>query len=148
MKRKLSIRKCLLSVVLCSLGAVTFAATVGAQTGAPTSHPQMPHAPNAGRAVASSSASSIAPQVTNGGNPRSIQLPDAALERQMVQLERAKHLLEISSVNEPAGHKAVAARHLQSAINELKMEMKEHAKAKHAGKGTQAASAATPGIRR
>jgi hypothetical protein len=50
----------------------------------------------------------------------------------MVQLERAKHLLELSSVNQPASHNAVAARHLQSAINELKLQMQEDAKAKAA----------------
>lgn len=57
-----------------------------------------------------------------------IDIPEAALKRQMQQLERAKHLLNLSAGNDHASHSAVAARHIQVAINELKMELQEKAK--------------------
>ena len=61
-------------------------------------------------------------------------MPPAALEREMHELERAKHLLEMSSQNDHSSHEAIAARHLQTAINELKLEAKGNARAKRAGK--------------
>ena len=83
--------------------------------------------------------------VSNGTNPSSgpdgIKLPDDAIRRQMIQLERAKHLLELSSVNQPASHNATAAHHLQSAINELKLELQENAKSKAAASAGQNLSA-------
>ena len=71
--------------------------------------------------------------------PHGIKLPDDAIRRQMIQLERAKHLLELSSVDKPASHNAIAAHHLQSAISELKLELQENAKGKAA-----AAAQSTP----
>ena len=59
----------------------------------------------------------------------------------MIQLERAKHLLELSSVDQPASHNAIAARHLQSAIHELKLELQENAKGKAAASAGQNLSA-------
>ena len=85
---------------------------------------------------------------TADGNQHEIQLSDSALRHKLFELERTKHELELSSLGEPAGHKAVAARHLQSAINELKLEMKQRAKGKQSGSSRQAIAAAKPGARK
>jgi hypothetical protein len=74
-------------------------------------------------------------------------MPPAALQRQMHELERAEHLVEMSARNDHSSHEANAARHLQAAINELKLEAIKNAQAKHAGQATQAAAIATPGVR-
>jgi hypothetical protein len=63
----------------------------------------------------------------------SVHIPPEALKRQIKQLERARHILELSAGNDRASHSAVAARHLQVAINELNMELKEKAKGPAAG---------------
>jgi hypothetical protein len=75
-------------------------------------------------------------------------MPPAALQREVQQLERAAHLLEMSSQNDHSSHEAVAARHLHTAINELKLEASKNAEAKSSGQITQAASTATPRVRR
>lgn len=118
--------------IFCSLGVLCFATTVWARTAPKELFVGPPHPKSNPSLVSPPSGSVPREQSLNGSNPHGRDLPDAALLRQMLLLDRTKHLLELSSVNEPAGHKAVAARHLESAINELKMEMREHAKAKHA----------------
>jgi hypothetical protein len=72
------------------------------------------------------------------GSTQKVIIPPAAIERQIQQLERAKHVLELSAGNDRRSRSAVAARHIQFAINELKIEMEEKAKE----------PAATPGSNR
>jgi hypothetical protein len=67
------------------------------------------------------------PEVSNGAT-KPLDLPDAALKRQIDQLERARHLLDLSAGNNRTSHSAVAARHIEVAITELKMELDEKAK--------------------
>jgi hypothetical protein len=75
-------------------------------------------------------------------------MPPSALQREMHALERSKHLLEMSARNDHSSHEAIAARHLDAAINELKQETKQNAQTKHAEEPTRAASSSTPGVRR
>jgi len=77
-----------------------------------------------------------------------VTIPTAALQRQMQQLERAQHLLELAAGNDPGSHSAVAARHIQMAINELRLEVAKRAGIAHSeaspkpsGKPTPAAKA-------
>jgi hypothetical protein len=88
--------------------------------------------------------SSPIPGATTSPNFR---MPPAALQREMHQLERAKHLLEMSSQNDHSSHEAIAARHLQTAINELKLAATKNALQSKV-QATQAAAVVTPGIRR
>ena len=96
-------------------------------------------------AVHPAATSSPIPGATTSSN---FHLPPAALQREMHDLKRAEHLLQMSSQNDRSSHEANAARHLQAAINELKLEAMKNAQAKHAGQATQAAGAATPGVRK
>ena len=70
---------------------------------------------------------SAIPEVSDRATKR-LDIPDAALKRQIDQLERARHLLDLSAGNDRTSHSAVAARHIQVAITELKMELQERAK--------------------
>jgi hypothetical protein len=72
----------------------------------------------------------------------------AGLKRQIEQLERDEHMLELSAGTDRASHSAIAAQHIRVAINELKLEAKKSAHSKQAGSETRAAGAATPGVRR
>jgi hypothetical protein len=80
--------------------------------------------------------------------PPNFHMPPAALQREMHALERSKHLLEMSAQNDHSSHEAIAARHLQMAINELKLEAMKSAQAKRAGEPTKGAGAATPVVRK
>jgi len=81
------------------------------------------------------------PAAAVAGKP-AFHLPPAALQRQMQQLERAKHLLDLASGSNRASHPALAARHIQAAINELKLELAKQAQA--GGNGSKGAGAAPP----
>ncbi len=96
-------------------------------------------------AVQPAATSSPIPGATTAPN---FHMPPAALQRQMHALERAKHLLEMSAQNDHSSHEAIAARHLQAAINELKLEALKNAQAKQVGPVTQAGGATTPGVQR
>ncbi len=79
-------------------------------------------------------ATALAAQQTQGaGTPSSapsaaaIQIPSEALQRQIQQLQRAQHLLELAAGNDHASPSAVAARHIQMAINEIKLELQHRA---------------------
>ena len=66
----------------------------------------------------------------------------------MQELEHAKHFLQMSSQNDHGSHAAIAARHIQTAINELKLEAEKNSQEKRSGQLMQAAGTATPGARR
>ncbi len=77
--------------------------------------------------------------------------------RQLEQLERVKHRFELSAGNDRSSHSALAARHIQTAINEMKREMQEEAYEKNstqggqpkpAGRTTSAAGATKAGARK
>jgi hypothetical protein len=95
---------------------------------------------------------SAAPTVYINGpgvkNPKDFHITQEGLRGQIKQLERAEHMLELSAGTDRTSHSAIAAQHIRTAINELKLEAKKNAQTKHAGQSTQAAAAATPGIRR
>lgn len=55
--------------------------------------------------------------------------------RQLERLERIKHRFELSAGNDRGSHSALAARHIQTAINEIKREMQEEAYGKKAPQG-------------
>jgi hypothetical protein len=57
--------------------------------------------------------------------------------RQLEQLERVKHRFELSAGNDHGSHSALAARHIQTAINEMKREMQEEAYGKDSTQGGQ-----------
>jgi len=89
----------------------------------------------------------LSPAPSSGTTPK-VTIPPAALQRQMQQLERAQHLLELAAGNDPGSHSAVAARHIQMAINELRLEVAKQAGVAHSeaspkpsGKPTPAAKA-------
>jgi hypothetical protein len=104
--------------------------------------------------AASPKAKPVHPSPVSGPIPAattssSRHLPPGALQREIQELERAEHLIEMSAHNDRNGHEASAARHLRAAINELKLESMKDAEAKRGGgQPTQAASAATPSIRK
>ena len=123
---------CMVGMVGCCIVALaTLGPALAAQPKKSTVHP--------------AAASSPVPGPTTSAN---FHMPPAALQRETQQLERAEHLLEMSSHNDRGSHQAVAARHLRAAINELKLEAMKNAQPKQAGQVTQAAGAATPGVRR
>jgi len=57
--------------------------------------------------------------------------------RQVAQLERIKHRFELSAGNDRGSHSALAARHIQTAINEMKIEMQGDANGKKSTQGSQ-----------
>lgn len=67
------------------------------------------------------------PEMTNMGK-QPLDIPEAALKRQIKQLEHAEHLLDLAAGNDRRSHSAVAARHIQVAISELKMQLQEKEK--------------------
>jgi hypothetical protein len=118
-------------MVVCCIGAVAlFHLALAAQPKKTVAHP-------------AATSSSIPGATTAPG----FHMPPAALQREVQQLERAAHLLEMSSQNDYNSHEAVAARHLHTAINELKLEAKKNAQAKQAAQVTEAASATAPSAR-
>jgi hypothetical protein len=60
--------------------------------------------------------------------------------RQLQQLERVKHRFELSAGNDRGSHSALAARHIQTAINEIKLEMQEEAYGKNSTQAGQVQS--------
>jgi hypothetical protein len=86
----------------------------------------------------------ISSPISNTPAPKNFHMPPAALEREMHDLERAQHLLEMSSQNDRSSHEAVAARHINAAVNELKLEAKMNAQEKRKGEPNKADVGATP----
>ncbi|MGO9265478.1 MAG: hypothetical protein ACLQBA_11465 [Candidatus Binataceae bacterium] len=82
------------------------------------------------RPVATALAAQLAqPAGTRASAPSaaSVQIPSEALQRQIQQLQRAQHLLEMAAGNDHASPSAFAARHIQMAINEIKLELQHRA---------------------
>jgi hypothetical protein len=86
--------------------------------------------------------------ISGATTSQNFHMPPSALQREMQQLERAEHLLEMSSHDDRHGHEAIAARHLQAAVNELKLEAIKNDQAKRKGQVAEAAPAATPAVRK
>jgi hypothetical protein len=89
--------------------------------------------------------------------PQSSPMTPVEANRQLEQLERVKHRFELSAGNDRGSHSALAARHIQTAINEIKREMQEEAYGKNstqggqpqaAGSTTSAANATKAGARK
>jgi hypothetical protein len=95
--------------------------------------------PATSEAATSAPSAPVVASPVRTGTP-STQVPTAALQRQMMELQRAQHLLELSAGNDRASHSAVAARHVQMAINELKLELQKRARASTAKPGKVAGS--------
>lgn len=109
--------------LMASLAMAAGTASFAAQSGPPT---------------AASSGSSV-----QAGKTTQLQSsPMTAVEatRQLEQLERVKHRFELSAGNDRGSHSALAARHIQTAINEIKLEMQEEAYGKNATQAGQVQS--------
>ena len=140
MKQTLLNRGYLRPGIVIALGLMFCAASASAQTSA-SQKTTLTAAKTKTTQGQSARGSTVSSATNPGSGPHGIKLPDDAIRRQIIQLERAKHLLELSSVNQPASHNATAARHLQSAIHELKLELQENAKSKAAASAGQNLSA-------
>ena len=90
----------------------------------------------------------ISSPLSGAPTPKNFHMPPEALQRELHELERAQHLLEMSSQNDRSGHESAAARHINAAVNELKFEVRKNAKEKTKGEPTKAAGAAAPVARR
>jgi hypothetical protein len=86
--------------------------------------------------------------IAGAASIRRSHMSPASLQREMQELEHAKHFLQMSSQNDHSSHAAIAARHIQTAINELKLEAEKNSREKRSGQLTQAVGTATPGARR
>jgi hypothetical protein len=64
--------------------------------------------------------------VTASREPHPVQ---AELVRELKQLERTKHVMEVASAKHPSSHRKAATDHMQSAIDEVKAELKDNSKA-------------------
>ena len=73
--------------------------------------------------------------------PHSSPMTPVEANRQLEQLERVKHRFELSAGNDRGSHSALAARHIQTAINEIKREMQEDAYGKNSTQKGQPQSA-------
>jgi len=89
--------------------------------------------------------------------PHGSPMAPVEANKQLQQLERVKHRFELSAGNDRGSHSALAARHIQTAINEMKREMQEEAYGKKstqggqpqpAGRTTSAAGATKAGARK
>ena len=129
MKRNLSTIACYLAVIVAAVAPSPAARAANARRPAP--------APT----VSVNSVSS-----TKG--IKDSHITQAGLKKQIEQLERDEHMLELSAGTDRASHSAIAAQHIRVAINELKLEAKKSAHSKQVGSETRAAGAATPGVRR
>ena len=129
MKRKLSIITCSLVVIAAAVAPSPTARAANARRPAP--------APT----VSVNSVSS-----TKG--IKDSHITQAGLKKQIEQLERDEHMLELSAGTDRASHSAIAAQHIRVAINELKLEAKKSGHLKQAGSETRAVGAATLGVQR
>jgi hypothetical protein len=125
-----------LSIIICSLAVIAAAVAPS-----PTAR-----AANSRRPAPAPTASVNSVSSTKGA--KDSHITQAGLKKQIEQLERDEHMLELSAGTDRASHSAIAAQHIRVAINELKMEAKKNAHSKQAGSETRAASAVTPGVRR
>jgi hypothetical protein len=129
MKRNLSTIICCLAVIAAAVAPVQVAVAAEAR--------QPAAAPTVSVNTPSSAKSAKESHVTSAG-----------LRKQIEQLERDEHMLELFAGTDRTSHSAIAAQHIRVAINELKLEAKKSAHSKQAGQETRSAGAATPGVRR
>jgi hypothetical protein len=95
-------------------------------------------AAQSGTATATSSGSSA--PTGKPTQPQSSPMTPVEANRQLQQLERIKHRFELSAGNDRGSHSALAARHIQTAINEMKREMQEEAYGKNSTQAGQVQS--------
>jgi hypothetical protein len=80
-------------------------------------------------AVAASTGASA--PVVKATRPRTSPMTPVEVGMHLQQLERVKRRFELSAGGNRASHSALAARHIQMAINEMKLEIQEQAHGKN-----------------
>jgi len=79
-------------------------------------------------AVQESAVSATANSTSSTRNLKNLHPIQAELVRELKQLERTQHVMEVAYAKNPSPHRKAATDHVQSAISEIKAELKANSK--------------------